>query len=363
MMTCSVVGARPNFMKVAPIYHELRRRGMDQILVHTGQHYDAAMSDVFFEELEMPRPDMFLGVGSGSHAEQTARVMTAFESVCLERRPDLVIVAGDVNSTLAAALVAAKLDISVAHVEAGLRSFDRAMPEEINRILTDHLAELHFTTESSGNEHLLHEGISAEGIHLVGNCMIDSLRKHVDTALARAPWQALGLVQGEYGLVTLHRPAAVDDPVILEGFRRTLCAIAERIPLLFPVHPRTRQRMADLGSEWGSIRLVEPLGYLDFLGLMARARLVLTDSGGIQEETTALGVDCITMRDTTERPATITSGTNRLAGTIPSEILRVALKVLESPRETREVPPLWDGMSAGRIADVLEAWMERRRRP
>ncbi|MCL5734678.1 MAG: UDP-N-acetylglucosamine 2-epimerase (non-hydrolyzing) [Actinobacteria bacterium] len=361
MLICSVVGARPNFMKVAPVYHELRGRGVTQILVHTGQHYDATMSDIFLHELQMPRPDVFLGVGSGSHAEQTAGVMTAFERICLEHQPALVIVAGDVNSTLAGALVAAKLQIPIAHIESGLRSFDRAMPEEINRIVTDHLSDFLFTTESSGNENLLKEGISPGSIHLVGNCMIDSLCKHIGSALARAPWQALGLHPGEYGLVTLHRPAAVDNPASLEGFRHALREIAQHLSLVFPVHPRTRQRMDATGLDWQPVHLVAPLGYLDFLGLMAKARVVLTDSGGIQEETTALGVDCITMRDTTERPVTITVGTNRLAGTSPREIVKTAREVLETSPEPKSAPPLWDGMSAGRIADVLQAWMERRR--
>jgi UDP-N-acetylglucosamine 2-epimerase (non-hydrolysing) len=360
MLICSAVGARPNFMKIAPIFLELKRRGVPQILVHTGQHYDAAMSDVFFKELRMPQPDVFLGVGSGSHAEQTARVMTAFERVCMDREPGLVIVGGDVNSTLACALAGAKLGIPIAHVEAGLRSFDRSMPEEINRVLTDHLSELLFTSEPSGDENLLKEGIPADRTHLVGNCMIDSLRLHLDSALARRPWEAFGLPPGHYGLVTLHRPAAVDDPVALEEFRGALREIGEELPLLFPVHPRTRQKIEERSLDWRPVRLVEPLGYIDFLGLMAKARLVLTDSGGIQEETTALGVRCVTMRRNTERPITVEVGTNRIAGTTRDEIVAAAREALSGKDRAGRVPPLWDGSAAVRVADVLEKWTRGR---
>ena len=356
MMICSAVGARPNFMKIAPVFLELKRRGMSQILVHTGQHYDAAMSDVFFDELGMPQPDVFLGVGSGSHAEQTARVMTAFEQVCMEREPGLVIVGGDVNSTLACALTAAKLAIPVAHIEAGLRSFDRSMPEEINRVLTDHLSELLFTSEPSGNDNLLKEGVPADRTHLVGNCMIDSLRLHLDSALARRPWEGFGLLPGHYGLVTLHRPAAVDDPASLGEFRGALREIGEVLPLLFPVHPRTRQRIEGRGLDWKPVRLVEPLGYVDFLGLMAKAQIVLTDSGGIQEETTALGVPCVTMRNNTERPITVEMGTNRIAGTTRSAIVAAAGEALSEKDHLGRVPPLWDGSAAVRVADIIEKW-------
>jgi UDP-N-acetylglucosamine 2-epimerase (non-hydrolysing) len=358
VLICCVVGARPNFMKIAPVFLELQRRGLPRMLVHTGQHYDASMSDVFLKQLGIPQPDRFLGVGSGSHAEQTARVMVAFEQVCLERETGLVVVGGDVNSTLACALVAAKLEIPVAHVEAGLRSFDRSMPEEINRVLTDHVSELLFTTERTGNENLLNEGIPPEWTHLVGNCMIDSLRFHLDAALANRPWGRFGVKPGSYGLVTLHRPAAVDDPVSLEEFRGALREIGAELPLLFPVHPRTRQRMEDgaRGGGWEPVRLMEPLGYLDFLGLMAEARLVLTDSGGIQEETTALGVPCVTMRDNTERPITVEMGTNRVAGTKRETIVAAALEALSEPGRGGRVPPLWDGSAAVRAADVLEKW-------
>jgi UDP-N-acetylglucosamine 2-epimerase (non-hydrolysing) len=351
-------------MKIAPVFLQLKRRGHPQILVHTGQHYDAEMSSVFFEELGMPQPDVFLGVGSGSHAEQTARVMTAFEAVCMDRRPGLIIVGGDVNSTLACALTAAKLDIPVAHVEAGLRSFDRSMPEEINRVLTDHLSELLFTSEPSGDENLFKEGISPDQIHLVGNCMIDSLRLHLDSALARRPWEGLGLSSGAYGVVTLHRPSAVDDPASLAEFRAALREIGRELPLVFPVHPRTRQRIeSDQGENcsggdhtWDPVRLTQPLSYLDFLGLMAKARIVLTDSGGIQEETTALGVPCVTLRVNTERPITLEMGTNRLAGTSREAIVAAAREALSDRDLPFVVPPLWDGSTAIRVADAIEEW-------
>jgi UDP-N-acetylglucosamine 2-epimerase (non-hydrolysing) len=357
MLICSVVGARPNFMKIAPVYAELRRRGADQVLVHTGQHYDEAMSTVFFRDLGLPEPDVFLGVGSGTHAQQTARIMTSFESLCLERKPGLVIVGGDVNSTLACALVAAKLLVPVAHIEAGLRSFDRSMPEEVNRVLTDHISELLFTTEQSGNDNLMKEGVQRDSIHLVGNCMIDSLKAHLPAALARRPWDALGLTPGGYALATLHRPAAVDDPASLEEFRRALKEIAETLPLIFPVHPRTRARIEDAGVNWEPVRMMEPLGYLDFLGLMANARLVLTDSGGIQEETTALGVPCVTMRENTERPVTLTIGTNVLAGTTRERIVSSAYVALARKAAAGGQPPLWDGAAAVRVADVVERWV------
>jgi len=360
-MICTIVGARPNFVKMAPIIHEINRRGIPQVFVHTGQHYDEKMSTVFFDELGMPRPDVYLGVGSGSHAEQTARVMTAFEPVLLEHRPELVVVAGDVNSTLACALTASKLHIPIAHVEAGLRSFDREMPEEINRVLTDHLADLLFVTEPSGRANLLKEGIDKTKIHFVGNTMIDSLHTHLPAALARRPWEVFDLPEGGYGVVTLHRPANVDEE---KGLREILGALEEigaRWPLLFPAHPRTVARMAD----WGlhprgvrrALRVVEPLGYLDFLGLMAKARLVLTDSGGIQEETTALGVPCITIRENTERPVTLEQGTNQLAGTSREGILAAAARLeRDQPPRAGRVPDLWDGQAARRVVEVIERW-------
>jgi UDP-N-acetylglucosamine 2-epimerase (non-hydrolysing) len=354
---CSVVGARPNFMKMAPVVIEARRREIPHLFVHTGQHYDASMSTVFFEELGMPKPDMFLGVGSGSHAEQTARVMMSFEQVCQEHQPDLVIVAGDVNSTLACALTAAKLEIPVAHLEAGLRSFDRSMPEEINRLLTDHIAEILLTSEPSGDENLKHEGISVDKIHFVGNCMIDSLRSHLTTALVRRPWERYGLESGAYGLVTVHRPAMVDDPEKLDQLREVLCEIAGSVPLLFPVHPRTRKKMESLGRPWNPVTLIDPLGYLDFLGLMAQARIVLTDSGGVQEETTALGIPCATLRENTERPVTVTVGTNRIAGIRPEGILSAALAILSETHVQGRIPDLWDGQAAVRVMDTIQRWL------
>ena len=351
---CTVVGARPNFMKMAPVILELKRRKIDQYSVHTGQHYDTQMSTIFFDELGMPKPDAFLGVGSCSHAEQTARIMVSFEKLCLEQNPSLVIVAGDVNSTLACALVAAKLHIPVAHVEAGLRSFDRSMPEEINRIVTDHLSSILFTTEPSGNDNLLKEGIFSDQTHFVGNTMIDSLMTHLDKALEGKPWEKYNLEPDGYGLVTLHRPANVDDLSTLTEIGLALKKIGAELPLLFPVHPRTRDRLAQTLSDGNSIRIVEPLGYLDFLALMAKARVVLTDSGGIQEETTILGVPCVTIRPNTERPITIESGTNRLAGVTKQGIVEAAGDAL-SQKYTNTTPPiLWDGQAAGRIVDVVE---------
>jgi UDP-N-acetylglucosamine 2-epimerase (non-hydrolysing) len=353
-ITC-IVGARPNFMKMGPVVLELQRRGIASSLVHTGQHYDANMSQVFFDELGLPRPDVHLGVGSGSHAEQTAAIMTGLETLWLRDRPRLVIVAGDVNSTMAAALVAAKLCIPVAHVEAGLRSFDRTMPEEVNRIVTDALADLLFTTEGSATKHLLAEGVAQDRIHFVGNCMIDSLRRHADAALAAAPWTRMGLEPGRYGLVTLHRPANVDDPAALGNTLDMLAQIAEQLPLVFPIHPRTRARIG--ARELPNVTFTEPLPYLTFLGLMAKARLVLTDSGGVQEETTALGVTCVTMRDNTERPVTIELGTNVLAGTQPERVRERVLELLAAPPRAGQLPPLWDGAAAPRIVEVVQRWL------
>jgi len=352
-MIFMVVGARPNFIKMAPVILEARRRGMAQFLVHTGQHYDQQMSRIFFDELGMPMPDANLGVGSSSHADQTARIMMAFEPLCLEHRPELVVVAGDVNSTLACALTAAKLEIPVAHVESGLRSFDRSMPEEINRVLTDHIAELLFTTEASGNANLLKEGLPPEHIHFVGNSMIDSLHSHLPRSLARRPWEAFELQPGTYGVVTFHRPANVDHPEIARGLARGLAEVGRHLPLIFPIHPRTLAQSGDMWHGLPGVRIVEPLGYLDFLGLMARARVVLTDSGGIQEETTALGVNCVTVRPNTERPVTLTQGTNQLVSTDPQAIASAAL---HPPQRPASVPEKWDGHAAMRIVDVIAAW-------
>lgn len=353
---CMVVGARPNFMKMAPLIHAAGQRGLSQVFVHTGQHYDVAMSDVFFNELGMPQPDVYLGVGSGSHAEQTAKVMTLFEQVCREHRPRLVVVAGDVNSTLACALVAAKLNIPVAHVEAGLRSFDRTMPEEINRVLTDHLSELLFTTEPSAEANLRHEGIAPEKLHFVGNSMIDSLRMHLPKALERQPWRHYSFGPREYGVVTLHRPSNVDNRGVALQLAQALTEIGKTLPLIFPIHPRTLSNFRELwsGLTESGVRIVEPLGYLDFLGLMAQARVVITDSGGIQEETTVLGVPCVTVRHNTERPITVTQGTNSLAVPVAS---RIVAAVHASGGKTGRVPELWDGEAGMRIMAVIERWL------
>jgi UDP-N-acetylglucosamine 2-epimerase (non-hydrolysing) len=357
-LICNVVGARPNFMKMAPVILETRRRGLAQIVVHTGQHYDSLMSDIFFDGLQLPQPDFNLNVGSGSHAEQTARIMIGFEQICRDEKPNLVVVGGDVNSTLACSLVAAKLLIPVAHVEAGLRSFDRSMPEEINRVLTDQMAAILFTTERSGTENLLNEGIALERICFVGNSMIDSLRSHFEKALATKPWQQFGLEPERYGLVTLHRPSNVDDVNVFSEIAAALRELSESICLLFPVHPRTRQRMERFGIKLDAIKVVEPLGYLEFLGLMAKASVVLTDSGGVQEETTALGVPCVTLRPNTERPITIELGMNRLAGINKKDIL-CAVRQARIHKARGVLPELWDGHAACRIVDAIERWRQQ----
>jgi UDP-N-acetylglucosamine 2-epimerase (non-hydrolysing) len=360
MPICTVVGARPNFMKAAPVLRELTQRGLEHFLVHTGQHYDSAMSDVFFNELRMPRPDVHLGVGPGTHAEQTAAVLVGIERVCRERRPDLVLVVGDVNSTVATALAAVKLGIPVGHVEAGLRSFDRRMPEEINRIVTDQISDLLFLSEQSGEENLLREGVPPERIHFVGNCMVDTLLGHVDAAVAAAPWRAFGLDPWGFALLTLHRPSNVDDEGALRRLLEIIDHVARRLPVLFSVHPRTADRLSRIGSDLPSaVRHAGPLPYLAFLGLMARARCVLTDSGGIQEETTALGVPCLTLRENTERPATVTLGTNRLVGTDASRIEAAIEVVLSGRWPTGSRPPLWDGRAAARIVDIIRVYLKR----
>jgi len=352
-----VAGARPNFMKVAPVMEALRQYSqVCQYLVHTGQHYDDRLSQTFFEELEIPRPDVNLGVGSGTHAVQTARVMEAFEPVCLEWQPDVVVVVGDVNSTLACALVAAKLGIPVAHVEAGLRSFDWSMPEEINRVVTDRLSDLLFTTEPSANENLRREGVPEERIHFVGNVMIDTLLRHRSRARTLRMPDRLGLAPGRFALVTLHRPSNVDSPQTLAPIVAGLERVAAEVPVVFPVHPRTRRTLDAVIADGGgsSMRLLEPLGYLEFLGLMCDAGVVITDSGGIQEETTVLGVPCLTVRPNTERPITIEQGTNRLVRAEPGAIAEAALAALGAERrDGRRLPELWDGQAAERIAQIL----------
>jgi UDP-N-acetylglucosamine 2-epimerase (non-hydrolysing) len=354
-----VVGARPNFMKIAPIVTALQRHPgqLEATLVHTGQHYDAAMSEVFFEQLGLPRPDIDLGVGSNTHARQTADIMTAFEPVVLRWRPDMVVVVGDVNSTIACALVASKLGVGVAHVEAGLRSFDRQMPEETNRILTDRISDLLFVTEQSGIDNLRREGVPDEQVFFVGNVMIDTLLAHRAAATALNVPAQHGLERGAYGILTLHRPSNVDDVRVLVRLFAAIAEIARDLPFVFPVHPRTRPTLeqTDVVSRLvadGRLRLLHPLGYLEFLGLMADSRVVLTDSGGIQEETTVLGVPCLTLRENTERPVTVTEGTNRLVGTDPARILD-GWRDLAARRPPRRVPPLWDGRAAERIVDVL----------
>jgi UDP-N-acetylglucosamine 2-epimerase (non-hydrolysing) len=361
-LICNVVGARPNFMKMAPVILEQRSRGLNQITVHTGQHFDPVMSDVFFAHLKIPEPNFHLGVGSGTHAEQTARIMERFEKICIEQKPALVVVAGDVNSTLACALVAAKLSIPVAHVEAGLRSFDRSMAEEVNRVLTDHLSSLLFTTEVSGNKNLIREGICKDQIYFVGNPMIDSLRSHLIDALAQCPWKRFLVEPGGYGLVTLHRPSNVDKPDSLSEIITALRELSKEIPLLFTIHPRTRQSIEKFGIDINSITITEPLGYKEFLGLMAKASVVLTDSGGIQEETTALGVPCITLRNNTERPITIELGTNRLAGVNRVGIISAARMALATKRTQSSLPPLWDGHAANRIIDVITEFLREQPR-
>jgi len=347
-------------MKIAPIVAALRRRpeSFESMLVHTGQHYDEKMSQVFFDELGIPRPDINLNVGSGSHAQQTASVMTAFEQVLLEHAIDLVLVVGDVNSTIACALVASKMGVPIAHVEAGLRSYDRRMPEEINRVLTDQISDLLFTTEASAADNLQREGVDASKIHFVGNVMIDTLLAHRERARATQVHRSLGLDAGGYALMTLHRPSNVDDTEAFEGLMRGIAVVAGDVPVVFPVHPRTRPAVARSATasnliDTNRLRLVDPLGYLDFIGLMERARVVLTDSGGIQEETTILGVPCLTLRENTERPVTITHGTNHLVGTNTEKIIE-AWEDVKATSTRPAGPPLWDGRAAERIVSVLE---------
>ena len=326
MKILNVVGARPNFMKVAPLHRALEEHGgFESMIVHTGQHYDDKMSDIFFRQLELPEPDLYLGVGSGSHAQQTARIMTAFEEVVENEAPDLVIVVGDVNSTLACALVATKLHVPVAHVEAGLRSGDRRMPEEINRIVTDSIADLHFVTEQSGVDHLREEGIPEEKIHFVGNLMIDSLVQFREKRHRRRSAKDLGLETGAYVLMTMHRPSNVDHAEGIDQLLTTIERIAAGVPVIFPMHPRTRNRIDQFDQTErmkaiANLRVLEPLGYLEFLRLMEGAAVVVTDSGGIQEETTFLGVPCLTLRENTERPVTMEMGTNELMALQPASV-------------------------------------------
>jgi UDP-N-acetylglucosamine 2-epimerase (non-hydrolysing) len=352
-----IVGARPNFMKAAPVIRALKGRdSVFQTLVHTGQHYDANMSDVFFQQLDMPAPDINLGVGSGSHAQQTAEIMKRFEPVVAERKPDLLLVYGDVNSTVATALVCAKMSVPIGHVEAGLRSFDRTMPEEINRLLTDQIADLLFTPSADGDENLLREGVAADKIHRVGNVMIDSLVRLLSVAETSTIVTDLNLRAGNYGLVTLHRPSNVDNPRTLASIMDALHEVSRDVTLIFSVHPRTRQRLETSDHHPGSrVHILDPLSYIDFLALQRQARLVVTDSGGIQEETTFLGVPCLTVRENTERPVTVILGTNHLVGQDMKRLRTEVARILAGDQKRGQIPPLWDGHAAERIAAAVMA--------
>ncbi len=355
-----VAGARPNFMKIAPLYAALQELQLPQFLVHTGQHYDPSMSRIFFDDLNIPEPDFYMGIGSGSHAVQTAGIMTACEKLCQDHEPSMAVVVGDVNSTVAVALTAAKMHIPVAHVEAGLRSFDRTMPEEINRLVTDCLSDLLFTPSRDGNENLLAEGKDPDRIHFVGNIMIDTLLQQLDRAQNAVIIDTLGLIPGNYALLTLHRPSNVDDPDRFASVVDALEIIAESVPVVFPMHPRTMKRSRSTGlyqrmKSNGRLILTEPLGYLDFLKVMSESHFVLTDSGGLQEETTALGIPCLTLRENTERPVTIRQGTNTLVGSDTETIVEAARQILDGKGKSGRIPELWDGRTARRIAQIIAA--------
>lgn len=356
----NIVGARPNFMKVAPLHRAFL--GIDTIeskIVHTGQHYDAQMSDVFFNQLELPKPDYFLGVGGGSHTQQTAKIMLAFEEVVLQEKPDLVLVVGDVNSTIACTLVATKLHIRVAHVEAGLRSGDRRMPEEINRILTDSVSDYLFVTEQAGLDNLANEGVDPKRVFMVGNVMIDSLVHYLNKAQHSPIMDELGVRRGDFAVMTMHRPANVDSQAGLESILSIVEQTARHLKVVFPIHPRTRNNIRAFGLEARlqgieGVVLTEPLGYLEFLQLMQNTRLMITDSGGIQEETTYLKVPCLTFRDSTERPVTVELGTNQLLADLnPATVYEKTLDILQGRTKAGVIPPLWDGAAARRIADIL----------
>ncbi|HKI92673.1 MAG TPA: UDP-N-acetylglucosamine 2-epimerase (non-hydrolyzing) [Gaiellaceae bacterium] len=356
-----VVGARPNFVKAAPILAAAESAGIDVALLHTNQHYDDSLSRVFFDDLDLPAPHVELGIGSDSHARQTARIMLGFEHELLRIDPQIVVVVGDVNSTLACALVAAKEHYPVAHVEAGLRSFDERMPEEINRRLCDHVSHHLFTTSADADENLAREGVPAERVALVGNTMIDTLDRCLDAARERrVPWR-LGLAREPYAVATLHRPENVDDPAVLTRLIAAIASVSRLLPVVLPLHPRTRERLEQQGLRElaTGVRTTAPLGYLDFLGLVADAGLVLTDSGGLQEETTAVGVPCLTLRESTERPVTVTAGTNTVVGTDPVRIVDAAKAALERGGPAGSLPPLWDGHAAERLVEHLTASLER----
>ena len=364
-----IVGARPNFMKIAPIMEAMSNPAinLDVQLLHTGQHYDQKMKDSFFDQLGIPEPDVDLGVGAGSHTEQTANIMLKFEKTLDELTPKAILVVGDVNSTIACALVAVKKNVPIIHVEAGLRSGDRKMPEEINRVLTDQISDILFTTEADAVDNLTQEGIAASKVHFTGNVMIDTLMNHADRAVPVADTVKKALNQSiwkdgqKFGLVTLHRPSNVDEKDCLTGLIDVLVEVNSNLPLIFPVHPRTSSKLEEFGltkklDEAGIIRL-PPAAYLEILGLMKDATMVLTDSGGIQEETTAFGTPCITLRESTERPVTVTEGTNTVVGTDPAKILSVALKTLATGGKTGRRPELWDGKAAVRIAEIIKKWL------
>ena len=365
-----IAGARPNFMKVAPVFHALDARKKMEVaegrdlhvsVVHTGQHYDDNMSDVFFRDLDIPMPERHLEVGSGTHAEQTARIMVAFEKVIFEKRPDIVVVVGDVNSTFACSLTAKKLGIKVAHVEAGLRSFDMGMPEEINRKLTDAISDYLFVTEEAGVRNLQAEGVPGEKIFLVGNVMIDTLKRSL-VRISEGDYLPSRLVRdfcgggNRYALLTLHRPSNVDSREVLGPIWSAINEIAKQIPILFPIHPRTRKRVTEFVTDRSQVSMVDPIGYLDMVCAVKGATMVLTDSGGLQEETTFLGVPCVTIRENTERPITVEIGTNYIAGTKPDAILAAAREILSGKGKKGEIPLLWDGHAANRIADILLSW-------
>lgn len=355
----NVVGARPNFMKIAPLTANMSNHPqLEAILLHTGQHYEESMSKFFFDDLAMPEPDVYLRVGSANHGEQMGKIMIAFEKVVLNEKPNLVVVVGDVNSTIACAMVAVKQGVRVAHVEAGLRSFDRTMPEEINRLLTDQISDFLFVTEKSGEENLLKEGIDNKKIHFVGNVMIDTLLKHLERARVSNILDKLHLQPGEYAALTLHRPSNVDTPEKFLEILKALSEIQKHIVVVFPLHPRTRGRLRQFGfekkiQELSRLVVINPLGYSGFLKLMSEAKFVLTDSGGIQEETTVLGVPCLTLRENTERPVTVTEGTNRLVGSNAERIFEESMKILAGDVKNSRRPELWDGQAAKRIIEVL----------
>ncbi len=356
----NIVGARPNFIKIAPILREMSRYPdrIQTLLVNTGQHYDLEMVDYFFQDLDIPKPGINLGVGSGSHAQQTARIMTSFEHVCLEYSPHLILVVGDVNSTLACALVASKLGVKVAHVESGLRSFDRTMPEEINREVTDLLADFLFTTSEDANINLLNMGIPGEKIFFVGNVMIDSLNGHLEWSNRRSVLRDLDVEDSEYALITLHRPSNVDNSIVFDRLLDAFDYIQKRVKLIFPAHPRTLKniekfKLDDKVRKMENLKIISPLGYLDFLALMNNSKFVLTDSGGLQEETTVLGVPCLTLRDNTERPITISLGTNILVGSDTKKIIAESDRILDGKGKKGQIPPLWDGKASERIVKVL----------